>query len=74
MPRSVSENFETKAVKNLYSLSLKNPKLKKEYKNVKGLLNEGIHPVNIRKKSTFVSPTKVLVKSRYLIDVSDTHA
>jgi hypothetical protein len=77
MPRSVSENLETKAVKKLYNLSLKNPKLKKEYKNVKDLLKKGIHPVNIGKKSTFVSPTKVLVKKpegRYLVDVSDTHA
>ena len=77
MPRSVSENLETKAVKKLYNLSLKNPNLKKEYKDVKDLLNKGIHPVNIGKKSTFVSPTKVLVKKpegRYLVDVSDTHA
>ena len=77
MPRSVSENLETKAVKKLYNLSLKNPNLKKEYKDVKDLLNKGIHPVNIGKKSTFVSPTKVLVKKpegRYLVDVSDSHA
>ena len=77
MPRSVSENLETKAVKKLYNLSLKNPNLKKEYKDVKDLLKKGIHPVNIGKKSTFISPTKVLVKKpegRYLVDVSDTHA
>lgn len=77
MPRSVSENFETKAIKKLYKLSLKNPNLKKEYKDVKDLLKKGIHPVNIGKKSTFVSPTKVLVKKpegRYLVDVSDTDA
>lgn len=77
MPRSVSENLETKAVKKLYNLSLKNPNLKKEYKDVKDLLKKGIHPVNIGKKSTFVSSTKVLVKKpegRYLVDVSDTHA
>lgn len=77
MPRSVSENFETKAIKKLYKLSLKNPNLKKEYKDVKDLLKKGIHPVNIWKKSTFVSPTKVLVKKpegRYLVDVSDTDA
>ena len=77
MPRSVSENLETKAVKKLYNLSLKNPNLKKEYKDVKDLLNKGIHPVNIGKKSTFVSPTKVLVKKpegRYLVEVSDSSA
>ena len=77
MPRSVSENLETKAVKKLYNLSLKNSKFKKEYKEVKELLNKGIHPVNIGKKSTFVSSTKVLIKKRegrYLVNVSDTHA
>lgn len=77
MPRSVSENLEPKAVKNLCNLSLKNPNLKREYKGVKDLFKKGIHPLNIGKKSTFVSPTKVLVKKpkgRYLIDVSDTHA
>jgi len=38
MPRSLSENFETKAVKKLYNLSLKNPNLKEKYKDVKDLL------------------------------------
>lgn len=77
MPRSVSENFETKAVKKLYKTSLKNPRLKKEYKAVKDLLKEGVHPVNLSEKSAYVSPTKVLVKKpegRYLIEVSDTSA
>ena len=77
MPRSVSENLETKAVKKLYKISLKNPRLKKEYKAVKDLLKEGVHPVNLSKKSAYVSPTKVLVKKpegRYLVDVSDTNA
>lgn len=77
MPRSVSENFETKAVKKLSKISLKNPRLKKEYKAVKDLLKEGVHPVNLSEKSTYVSPTKVLVKKpegRYLVDVSDTNA
>jgi len=76
MPRSVSENLETKAVKKLYKTSLKNPRLKKEYKAVKDLLKEGVHPVNLSEKSAYVSPTKVLVKKpegRYLVDVSDTN-
>lgn len=76
MPRSVSERFETNAVKKLYKTSLKNPRLKKEYKAVKDLFKEGVHPVNLSKKSTYVSPTKVLVKKpegRYLVDVSDTN-
>ena len=77
MPLSVSENFETNAVKNLSKASLKNPRVKKEYKAVKDLLEQGIHPINLSEKSTYVSPTKVLVKKsegRYLVDVSDTHA
>ena len=77
MPRSVSENFETNAVEKLSKLSLRNTNFKKEYKNIKDLINEGIHPVNIGKNSAFVSATKVLIKKpegRYLVDVSDTHA
>ena len=77
MPRSVTERFESNAVRKLAKNSLKNPNLKNEYKAVKDLLKKGIHPVNIGKKSTFVSPTKVLVKKpegRYLVDVSDTNA
>jgi len=77
MPRSVSEKFETKAVRKLAETSLKNPKLKKEYGNVMGLLEEGVHPINIGKKSTYVGSTKVLVKKtegRYIVDISDTHA
>ncbi len=76
-PRSVSENFETNAVKKLCKASLKNPRVKKEYKGVKDLLKQGVHPINLSEKSTYVSPTKVLVKKaegRYLVDVSDTNA
>jgi hypothetical protein len=77
MPRSVSENFETKAVKKLYKASLKNLRVKQEYTAVKDLLEQGVHPINLSAKSTYVSPTKVLVKKpegRYLIEVSDTSA
>ena len=77
MPRSVSENWGTKAVKKVYETSLKNPRFKKEYKAVKDLLKEGVHPVNLSEKSTYVSSTKVLVKKpegRYIVDVSDTEA
>ena len=77
MPRSVSENFETKAVKKLCKASLKNPRMKNEYKAVKDLLEQGVHPINLSRKSTYVSPTKVLIKKpegRYLVEVSDTSA
>ena len=77
MPRSVSEKFEKKAVRKVAKTSLKNPRVKSEYKTVQGQLEDGIHPVNLSEKSTFVSSTKVLVKKnegRYLVDVSDTHA
>lgn len=77
MPRSVSENFKTKAVKKVYETSLKNPKFQKEYKAVKDLFKEGVHPINIGKKSAYISSTKVLVKKpegRYFLDVSDTEA
>ena len=50
--------------------------MKKEYTNIKKSLNDGIHPVNIGKKSTFVSADTVLIKvaiGRYLVKVSDTH-
>ena len=63
--RTVTEKFDKSNV------------VKNEYKEVKELLNKGIHPVNIGKKSTFVSSTKVLIKKpegRYLVNVSDTHA
>ena len=73
----MSENFETKAVKKLCKASLKNPRVKKEYKAVKDLLKKGVHPINLSEKSTYVSPTKVLVKKpegRYLVEVSDTSA
>jgi len=76
-PRSVSEYWATKAIKKVYDTSLKNPKVKKEYKAIKDLLKEGVHPVNLSEKSTYVSSTKVLVKkpeSRYIVDVSDTEA
>ena len=77
MPRSVSEKFETKAVRKLANKSLKNSMVKREYKLVKSQLEDGIHPVNLSEKSTFVSSTKVLVKKnegRYIVNVSDTHA
>ena len=73
----ISKQLRLNYIFKIYSLSLKNPNLKKEYKDVKDLLEKGLHPVNIGKKSTFVSPTKVLVKKpegRYLVDVSDTYA
>lgn len=76
-PRSVSENFETNAVKKLCKASLKNPRVKKKYKAVKDFLKQGVHPINLSEKSTYVSPTKVLVKKpegRYLVEVSDTSA
>lgn len=77
MPRSVGESFQTKAVKKLSKISLKNTKLQKEYESVKNQLREGVHPVNLSERSTYVSSTKVLVKKpegRYLIEVSDTSA
>ena len=75
MPRSVSEQFETTAVSKLATDSLKNSYMQKEYTRIKKSLNDGIHPVNIGKKSTFVSADKVLIKAskgRYLVKVSDT--
>ena len=77
MPRSVSERFETNAVKNLAKISLKNPRVNKEYLEIKAQIEQGVHPVNLSNKSTYVSSTKVLVKkaqSRYIVDVSDTEA
>lgn len=77
MPRSVVESFQTKAVKKLAKISLKNTRFQKEYESVKNLLREGVHPVNLSEKSTYVSSDKVLVKKpegRYLIEVSDTSA
>jgi len=77
MPRTVTENFKTSSVKKLSKASLKNPNLKKEYKAVRSKIEEGVHPVNLSEKSTYVSSTKVLVKKsegRYLVDVSDTNA
>lgn len=59
--RTVTEKFDKSNV------------VKNEYKEVKELLNKGIHPVNIVKKSTFVSSTKVLIKKpegRYLVEIS----
>lgn len=76
-PRSVSENFETKAVKKLYNTSLKNPRVRKKYQGVKDSLRKGVHTINLSEKSVYVSSTKVLVKKpegRYLIYVSDTNA
>ena len=77
MPRSVSERFETNAVKKLAKISLKNPRVKKEYLEIKAQIEQGVHPVNLSNKSTYVSSTKVLVKKpegRYIVDVSDTEA
>ena len=71
----MSENFETNGVKKLYKVSFKNLRIKKEYKAVKELLKQGVHPINLIEKPTYVSPTIVLVKKsegRYLIKVSDT--
>ena len=51
--------------------------VKREYKLVKSQIEDKIHTVNLSKKSTFVSSTKVLVKKnegRYIVNVSDTHA
>ena len=77
MPRSVYENFETKAMGKLCKVSLKNPRMKKEYKAVTGQLKQGVHPVNLSEKSTYVRSTKILVKKpegRYLVEVSDASA
>ena len=63
IPRSVCENFETKAVGKLCKTSLKNPRIKKEYKTIADQPKQGVHPVNLSKKSTYVNPTKVLVKT-----------
>ena len=76
-PRSVSERFVTNSVKNLAKISLKNPRVKKEYLEIKAQIEQGVHPVNLSNKSTYVSSTKVLVKKpegRYIVDVSDTEA
>ena len=72
MPRLLAERFESKGVTNLAKKALKNQDVKKEY----GRIEEGIHLVNIGKKSTFVNANKVLIKSgegRYLVEVRDTH-
>ena len=52
MPRSVSENFQTKPVKKLFKTCLKNSRLRKEYQSVKKLFRKRIHPVNLSAKST----------------------
>ena len=75
MPREVTERFESKAVRKLAKTSLKNPALKKEYASIQKRIEAGIHPVNIGKKSTFVSADKVLIKAgegRYLVEVGET--
>ena len=77
MPREVTERFEASAVSKLANSSLKTPALKTEYERVKNTIKEGIHPVNIGYKSTFVSANKVLIKcpkGRYLVEVVDTKA
>jgi len=76
----VSERFETNAVKNLAKISLKNPRVNKEYLEIKAQIEQGVHPANLSNKSTYItyiSSTKVLVKKsdgRYIVDVSDTEA
>ena len=73
----MSEKFETNAVRKLAKKSLKDPRVKREYTSVKSQIEDRIYPVNLSKKLTFVSSTKVLVKKgegRYIVDVSDTHA
>jgi len=47
MPGSVSEKWETTAVKKLYDKSLQNPRVKKKYEAVKDLLKKWVHPVNL---------------------------
>lgn len=75
-PRSYTERFDSNTAAKLAKNALKDPILKKEYAKIKNSLNEGIHPINIGKKSAFVSADKVLIKAakgRYLAKVSDTH-
>lgn len=75
MPCTVYENFEIPAVKRLCTSSLRNQRLEREYRLVKEQLRNGIHPVNIGQKSTYVSPTKVLIKKsegRYLVEITST--
>ena len=51
--------------------------MKKEYKAVTGQLKQGVHPVNLSEKSTYVRSTKILVKKpegKYLVEVSDASA
>ena len=72
MLHSVSENFETNTVKKLSKASLKNPKLKKEYKAVKDLLEQGIHPINLSEKSTYVSPNFLILFKIYKSDIFRT--
>ena len=75
MPRSVTEQFESKAVKKVAKTSLKNPLFKKEYARVKQEIEQGIHPINVGYNSVFVSSDKVLIKcstGRYLVEVGDT--
>ena len=75
-PRSVSENFETNTVRRLARQTLRSQDIKREYRTIKEQIKQGIHPVNLSSKSTFVSPTKVLIKKpkgRYLVEVTDTH-
>jgi len=56
--------------------SLTNQVVKNEYNRIKKRLVEGIHPMDINKKSVAVSNNKVLIKGaagRYVVQVSDTH-
>jgi hypothetical protein len=73
----IEAGFDIVYVGKLCKASLKNPRMKKEYKAVTDQLKQGVHPVNLSERSTYVSPTKVLVKKpegRYLVEVSDTSA
>jgi len=77
MPCEVTKQFEASAISKLANKLLKTPALKTEYERVKTAIKEGIHPVNIGSKSTFVSANKVLIKcpkGRYLVEVVNTKA
>ena len=76
MHRTVSENFQTNAIKKLAKASLKNTEFQKEYSVVKALLEAGVSPTKIGGGSTYVSSNMVLIKKpegRYLVQVSDNN-
>lgn len=75
IPRSVVENFGPKSVKKLAKVALKSPDLKNEYQSITTKLSQGIHPVKISERSTYVSADMVLIKKpvgRYLVKISDS--